>query len=63
MIGPFGVAAVSIAAFQTILIRGVNIVLTTGLHSHGMGDSPVVTWMTNVGAVETSFSVWGAPAH
>ena len=47
MIGQFGVAAISIAAFQTILFTylGVNFVLTTGMHSYGMGDSPVVMWM------------------
>ena len=47
MIGQFGVAAISIAAFQTILMTylGVNFVLTTGMHSYGMGDSPVVMWM------------------
>ena len=39
--------AVGIVAFQTILMTylGVNYVLGTGLHSYGMGDSPVVNWM------------------
>ena len=61
MIGPFGIAAWSIAAFQTILMTylGVNFVLTTGLHSYGMGDSPVVTWMAIVAAAEAAFLAWG----
>jgi cytochrome c-type biogenesis protein CcsB len=61
LIGPFGVAAISIVAFQTILMTylGVNFVLTTGLHSYGMGDSPVVMWMVIVAALETVFLVWG----
>ena len=44
MIGPFGVAAWSIVAFQTILMTylGVNYVLAAGLHSYGFGDSSVV---------------------
>jgi ABC-type transport system involved in cytochrome c biogenesis permease subunit len=61
----FGVAAMSIVAFQTILMTylGVNFVLTTGLHSYGMGDSPVVTWMAIVAAVEAAFLVWGMTAN
>lgn len=60
-IGSFGVAAFSIAAFQTILMTylGVNFVLTTGMHSYGMGDSPVVTWMIIVALAETGFIGWG----
>jgi hypothetical protein len=65
MLGKFGVAAVSIIAFQTILMTylGVNFVLTTGLHSYGMGDSPVVTWMTIVAAAEAAFLLWGLSAQ
>ena len=61
LIGPFGVAAISIAAFQTILMTylGVNFVLTTGLHSYGMGDSPVVTWMIIVALAEAAFLAFG----
>jgi cytochrome c-type biogenesis protein CcsB len=61
LIGQFGVAAISILAFQTILMTylGVNYVLASGLHSYGFGDSPVVTWMIIVGAAETAFVVWG----
>jgi cytochrome c-type biogenesis protein CcsB len=60
-IGTFGVAAISIVAFQTILMTylGVNFVLTTGLHSYGMGDSPVVMWMAIVAALEIAFLAWG----
>ena len=65
MLGKFGVAAVSIIAFQTILMTylGVNFVLTTGLHSYGMGDSPVVTWMAIVAAAEGAFLLWGLSAQ
>ena len=54
-------AAISIVAFQTILMTylGVNFVLSTGLHSYGMGDSPVVMWMTIVAVAEAAFLVWG----
>ncbi len=64
-IGAFGVAALSIGAFQTILMTylGVNFVLTTGLHSYGMGDSPVVKWMALVAGLETVFLLWGIVAH
>jgi cytochrome c-type biogenesis protein CcsB len=65
LIGKFGVAAISILAFQTILMTylGVNYVLAAGLHSYGFGDSPVVTWMIIVGVVETAFVVWGWLAY
>ena len=60
-IAAFGVAAISIIAFQTIVMTylGVNFVLSTGLHSYGMGDSPVLTWMIIVALLETAFLVWG----
>jgi ABC-type transport system involved in cytochrome c biogenesis permease subunit len=65
IIGQFGVAALSIVAFQTILMTylGVNFVLGTGLHSYGMGDSPVVTWMIIVAVAEAAFVGWGWLAH
>jgi ABC-type transport system involved in cytochrome c biogenesis permease subunit len=65
IIGKFGVAAISIAAFQTILMTylGVNFVLTTGMHSYGMGDTPVLMWMLLVAAAEVIFLVWGAVAY
>jgi cytochrome c-type biogenesis protein CcsB len=61
MIGQFLVAAISIGAFQTILFTylGVNFVLTTGMHSYGMGDSPVVMWMVITAVVELAFLAWG----
>jgi len=61
VIGQYGVAAISIAAFQTILFTylGVNFVLSSGMHSYGMGDSPVVMWMVIVAAVEGVFLAWG----
>jgi hypothetical protein len=64
MIGQFLVAAISVAAFQTILMTylGVNFVLTTGMHSYGMGDSPVVMWMVIVAVVELAFLAWGYSA-
>lgn len=62
MIGRFGVAVVSILAFQTILMTylGVNFVLVTGMHSYGMGDSPVVMWMVAVAMVEVAFLGYAA---
>jgi hypothetical protein len=65
IIGQFGVAAISIAAFQTILFTylGVNFVLTTGMHSYGMGDSPVVMWMVITAVVELAFLAWGWAAY
>jgi ABC-type transport system involved in cytochrome c biogenesis permease subunit len=65
IIGKFGVAAISIAAFQTILMTylGVNFVLTTGKHSYGMGDTPVLMWMLLVAAAEVLFLAWGAVAY
>jgi cytochrome c-type biogenesis protein CcsB len=59
VIGTFGVAVISIAAFQTILMTylGVNFVLNAGMHSYGMGDSPVVKWMVVAGLVELVFLV------
>jgi cytochrome c-type biogenesis protein CcsB len=65
VIGKFGVAAISIAAFQTILMTylGVNFVLTTGKHSYGMGDTPVLMWMLLVAAAEVVFLAWGAVAY
>jgi len=58
------VAAISVAAFQTIIMTylGVNFVLTTGMHSYGMGDSPVVMWMVIVGVAELAFLAWGYAA-
>ncbi len=57
LIGSFGVAAWSIAAFQTILMTylGVNFVLAAGLHSYGFGDSSVVRAMVITALVETTF--------
>jgi len=65
LIGKFGVALISIAAFQTIIMTylGVNFVLTTGMHSYGMGDSPVVMWMVLVGLAEALFLGAGLVAH
>ncbi len=57
LIGPFGVAAWSIVAFQTILMTylGVNFVLASGLHSYGFGDSSVVRAMVVTALVEAAF--------
>ncbi|HRY46246.1 MAG TPA: cytochrome c biogenesis protein CcsA, partial [Thermoanaerobaculia bacterium] len=57
VIGTFGAAAISILAFQTILMTylGVNYVLNAGMHSYGMGDSPIVKWMIVVALVEVVF--------
>jgi ABC-type transport system involved in cytochrome c biogenesis permease subunit len=65
LIGSFGVAALSIVAFQTILMTylGVNYVLGTGLHSYGFGDSPVLTWMVVIAAAESAFLLWAWAAY
>ena len=57
VIGTFGAALISILAFQTILMTylGVNYVLNVGMHSYGMGDSPIVKWMVLVALVEVVF--------
>jgi cytochrome c-type biogenesis protein CcsB len=56
LIGPFGVAAWSIVAFQTILMTylGVNFVLASGLHSYGFGESNVVRAMVAVALAEAA---------
>jgi cytochrome c-type biogenesis protein CcsB len=59
LVGPFGVAVLSIAAFWTILMTylGVNFVLTAGLHSYGFGGSGVVRWMLIIAVLEGLFLV------
>lgn len=60
----FGVAAWSIAAFQTILMTylGVNFVLASGLHSYGFGNSNMVLGMAVVAIAEIAFiaAAWQA---
>jgi len=65
ILGRFGVAAVSIVAFQTILMTylGVNYVLGTGMHAYGFGNSPIVMWMLLIVAAEAAFLLWGFLAH
>jgi len=41
----------------------VNFVLTTGIQSYGMGDSPVAGWMLLVALAEAAFLVWGVVAY
>jgi cytochrome c-type biogenesis protein CcsB len=57
LVGDFGVAAWSIAAFQTILMTylGVNFVLSAGLHSYGFGDASVVWAMIATALVEAAY--------
>ncbi len=57
LLGRFGIAAWSIAAFQTILMTylGVNFVLSAGLHSYGFGESNIVYWMIAVAVAEAAF--------
>ena len=59
VIGIFGAAVISILAFQTILMTylGVNYVLNVGMHSYGMGDSPIVKWMVLAALAEIVFLV------
>lgn len=65
ILGPFGVAAASIVAFQTILMTyiGVNYVLSAGLHSYGFGSGGVVQWMAGVALAEALFLVAGYFAY
>jgi cytochrome c-type biogenesis protein CcsB len=65
ILGPFGVAAASIVAFQTILMTyiGVNYVLSAGLHSYGFGSGGVVQWMGAIAAAEAVFLGAGWLAH
>jgi len=57
ILGPLGVAALSIAAFWMILMTyiGVNFVLTSGMHSYGFGSSSVVKWFALIALVEVAF--------
>jgi hypothetical protein len=65
LIGTFGVAALSIIAFWTIIMTyvGVNFVLASGLHSYGFGSSAVVRWLLIVAAAEGLFLLAGLAAH
>ena len=65
LIGPFGVALVSILAFWTIIMTyvGVNFVLASGLHSYGFGSSAVVRWLILIATAEALFLGAGAFAH
>lgn len=65
MMGPFGVAAASILAFQTILMTylGVNYVLAAGLYSYGFGGFRVVGSMIAVALAELAFLTVGWWAH
>ena len=65
LIGPYGVAAISIIAFWTIIMTyvGVNFVLASGLHSYGFGSSAVVRWLILVATAEALFLGAGAFAH
>jgi cytochrome c-type biogenesis protein CcsB len=65
IIGPFGVAVASIAAFWGIVMTyvGVNFVLTAGLHSYGFGGGPVMRWMILLAEIEVFFLVICGVAH
>jgi ABC-type transport system involved in cytochrome c biogenesis permease subunit len=65
LIGTFGVAALSIVAFWTILMTyiGVNFVLTAGLHSYGSGGAGVVRTMLVVAGLEALFLFVGLMSH
>ncbi len=64
-IGPFGVAALSIVAFWTIIMTyvGVNFVLTAGLHTYGFAGSGVVRWLALIAAIEAIFLTAGLLAN
>lgn len=61
LLGDFGVAVWSIAAFGTILMTylGVNFVLAAGLHSYGFGSSRLANVLAAVAAVEIGFVLLG----
>jgi len=65
MVSPFAIAAISIVAFQSILMTylGVNFVLSAGLHSYAVGDSPVARWMILIAVVEIAFLLFGVAAR
>ena len=65
LLGPYGVAAISIIAFWTIIMTyvGVNFVLASGLHSYGFGSSAVVRWLLLVATAEALFLGAGAFAY
>jgi len=42
---------------------GVNFVLSAGLHSYGMGDSPIAIWLLLVLLIEMAFIGVGAQAY
>jgi len=65
LIGTFGVAALSIVAFWTILMTyiGVNYILASGLHSYGFGGSSIVRSILIVAAIEGLFLACGFLAH
>ena len=65
LLKPFAIAALSILAFQTILMTylGVNFVLSTGLHSYAMGDLPVARWMILVATVEVAYLLYAVAAR
>ncbi len=65
ILGTFGVATLSIAAFWAIVMTyvGVNYVLTTGLHSYGFGGASVVRWLLAVAALEGLFLTAGVIFH
>lgn len=64
-IGAFGVAALSIVAFWTVLMTylGVNFVLSAGLHSYGFGSGGLVGWMSGIGVLEIVYLAAGYAAH
>ena len=64
-LGGFGVAALSIVAFWTILMTyvGVNYILAAGLHSYGFGGSGVVRWMALLAIAEATFLTLGYRAR
>jgi cytochrome c-type biogenesis protein CcsB len=61
----FALAAVSILAFQTIVMTylGVNFILVNGLHSYAMGTSPVARWMFLVATLELAFLFYAVLAR
>ncbi len=65
LFGPFGMAALSIGAFWTIVMTyvGVNDILAAGLHSYGFGGAGVARWLLVLAASETAFLAAGSLAY
>jgi len=65
LIEKFGVAILSILAFQTILMTylGLNFVVNTGMHTYGMGNALVAVWLLIAFLLELIFVGLGSMVY